>query len=212
MAWAEVDAELGAHFLTKELGVGADDHWGVMAGFSIDELNELLSTMKFKGESLRLGVKAKLRNVFKAGRYLSGVADDIPQPVTAPPQQMLTPIINVEFPGVAGKIPPGYIALTDTVSQTDTAIVKLLDDGELDKLRHGFFKTHGNFPKEDEEVTIEQLSSLDAVLKKYSFYVDFALWVPFWQRMIKTKRFMGQALDDKGVLQTVEILGPPDVP
>ena len=36
MAWAEVDAELGAHFLTKELGVGADDHWGVMAGFSID--------------------------------------------------------------------------------------------------------------------------------------------------------------------------------
>ena len=41
MAWAEVDAELGAHFLTKELGVGADDHWGVMAGFSIVVYDEV---------------------------------------------------------------------------------------------------------------------------------------------------------------------------
>ena len=64
MAWAEVDAHLGARFLTKELGVGADDHWGVMAGFTIDELDDLLATMKYNGESLRLGVKAKLRNVF----------------------------------------------------------------------------------------------------------------------------------------------------
>ena len=57
MAWAEVDPDLGAHFLTKELGVGAEDHWGVMAGFQLDELNDLLNTMKFKGESLKLGVK-----------------------------------------------------------------------------------------------------------------------------------------------------------
>ena len=61
------------------------------------------------------------------------------------------------------------------MSQTDTAIVELLDDAELDKLRHGFFQIHGNFPKEDEEVTVEQLSSLDAALKKSSSYVDFAL-------------------------------------
>ena len=105
MAWAEVDPELGAHFLTKELGIGADDHWGVMAGFQLDELNDLMSTMKYKGETLKLGVKAKLRDVYKAGRYLSGVMDDVPQPVSSSPQQMVAPIINVELPGVAGKNP-----------------------------------------------------------------------------------------------------------
>ena len=45
-------------------------------------------------------------------------------------------------------------------------------------------------------MTIEQLSSLDAVLKKSSCYVDVALRVQFWQRMIKANRFMDQVLDD----------------
>ena len=55
-------------------------------------------------------------------------------------------------------------------------------------------------PREEQEVTIEQLSSLDAVYRKNGLYADFAIWVPFWHRMIKMKRFMGQVLDEHGVL------------
>ena len=44
-----------------------------------------------------------------------------------------------------------------------------------------------------------------------SVYADFALWVPFWRRMLKKKRFMGVVPDEHGELHTVEIIGPASV-
>ena len=50
------------------------------------------------------------------------------------------------------------------------------------------------------------------VLSHYiSIYVDLALWVPFWKRFMKMKRFMGGIVDEHGTQQIVEILGPPTI-
>ena len=41
-------------------------------------------------------------------------------------------------------------------------------------------------------------------------YADFALWVPFWSRMVKRLRFHGRVLNQDGELVLVEIYGPPN--
>ena len=52
-----------------------------MAGITEQEYNDTLNSMIYQGAKIKLGVKAKLRHIYKAGRYLSGVSDVIPCPV-----------------------------------------------------------------------------------------------------------------------------------
>ena len=104
---------------------------------------------------------------------------------------------------------PNTVALSDTVDQTSKAVIQILPPDKVKKMRARFVEKNGVKPTEDEDVAKEQLSALFvAVTIMMSVYADFALWVPFWKRMLKKKRFMGRVPDEHGELQTVEILGP----
>ena len=68
-------------------------------------------------------------------------------------------------------------------------------------MRARFIEKVGVKPTEDEDVAKEQLSVLFVVVTiMMSVYADFALWVPFWKRMLKKKRFMGRVADEHGEL------------
>ena len=104
---------------------------------------------------------------------------------------------------------PNTVALADTVDQTSKAVIRILPPDKIKKMRAKYIAKVGTKPTEDEDVAKEQLSALFvAVTIMMSVYADFALWVPFWKRMLKKKRFMGRVPDEHGELQTVEILGP----
>ena len=44
-----------------------------------------------------------------------------------------------------------------------------------------------------------------------SCYADLALWVPFWNRMVKALKFQGKVINEHGEIILVEILGPPNI-
>ena len=56
----------------------------------------------------------------------------------------------------------------------------------------------------------EQLSAFNAVIKDLdSIFVDMAVWVPFWVRFSKRHRFIGMIMNEEGLFEKVEIMGPP---
>ena len=147
-------------------------------------------------------MKSKIRTAFKIARSLSGI-----QPAASPLPTSATTSLVSEAKDITTD--PNTIALSDTVDQTSKAVAKILPDAQLKKMRARFTNHNGVKPTEDEDVTKEQLSALFvAVFTMISVYADFALWVPFWKRMLKKKRFMGVVPDEHGELHTVEILGP----
>ena len=42
-------------------------------------------------------------------------------------------------------------------------------------------------------------------------YVDVAVWGPFHQRIIKRLKFTGRVLNENGVMESREVLGPPTI-
>ena len=103
------------------------------------------------------------------------------------------------------------VTLGDTVWQTSRAEVRLLADAMIKKGYARYVASEGSKPTAEENVTPEQISALELIVRELgSIYADFALWVPFWRRMAKTKRFFGRVIDENGVPKTID-LGPPNV-
>ena len=202
LAYTGVDADIGRKFLQKA-GLSEEDLFNTVATIRDDEIENTLDEVALEEESpIPLGVKSKIRTAFKIARSLSGI-----QPAAPPLPISTTTSLGSEAKDITTD--PNTIALSDTVDQTSKAVVKILPNAQLKKMRARFVKHNGVKPTEDEDVTKEQLSALFvAVFTMISVYADFALWVPFWRRMLKKKRFMGVVPDEHGELHTVELLGP----
>ena len=76
----------------------------------------------------------------------------------------------------------------------------MLDINIIRKARKRYNTIKGDRPDGNERVTQEQLTALDAVVQGLDLiYADFALFVPFWQRLAKRRRFTGQVMDRTGL-------------
>ena len=68
----------------------------------------------------------------------------------------------------------------------------------------------GEYPAADEELTSEQRTCLHARFAEgRPPYVDFALWGPHGQRVLRKVKFKGSRIDPDGTISTIEITGPP---
>ena len=73
-------------------------------------------------------------------------------------------------------------------------------------------KLMGHDPRPEEDITAEQLSGLKALFTSGAApYVDLAIWGPFGQRTQRKLKLSGLVLGTDGVLQQVQLYGPPDV-
>ena len=50
-------------------------------------------------------------------------------------------------------IDPNTVALNDTVDQTNSAVVKLLDQATVKSMRRRYYDKHEEWPAEDEHIT-----------------------------------------------------------
>ena len=114
------------------------------------------------------------------------------------------------MPTVADKtVDPNTVAVANTTLQTSSAVVKILDEPTIKTTRTMYYTIHKTWPAEYEDVTREQLTALwTMVTVLRSAFADFAVWVAFWTRMIKRKRFTGTILNTLGEIVSVEMLGP----
>ena len=166
-AFCGIDAEVGVAVLTA-LGIETDDHYSTLGSIHPGELEDMMKDVKANGVPIKLGVKTKIRNTLRVGRTLAGMKE-LPPPSFASPgvslsSQPFQPIIQVTLPPqpVAPEpaVAPEVVLLNQTVDQTSDIKIKNLDPAKLKELRGRFKKARGDPPKEDENVTREQLSAL----------------------------------------------------
>ena len=111
----------------------------------------------------------------------------------------------VSPPGPAAK----KIKLATFVDQTNDLEVAELGEKEVMDAYLRFKKSTGGMPDQSEELTLEQLTSLHALLHGAGPpYVDFAVWGPFGHRIAKKNRLQGVVLGPKGELVPTEVYGP----
>ena len=193
LAFTGVDSDLGLDFLTR-IGLGASAHFSVCSELDRSDIDAVLKEMTKGGQPLTIGSKAKLRLALRIGRALSGVAEPPvlqPAPVTPTPASSSTTLALKSATGD----PIDTVKLSETVLQGNNAVIKLMSDEELARVKAVYEEEVGDEPPEEEDVTIEQLTALDAEVRVLGrIYCDFALWVPFWNRMVKALKFQGNVI------------------
>jgi hypothetical protein len=106
----------------------------------------------------------------------------------------------------------GMIKLATIIDQGSEREVTPLVESEVDAYYAVYRKRMGHDPRPEEDITLEQLSGLKALFASGSApYVDLAIWGPFGQRTQRKLKLSGLILGTDGVLQQVQIFGPPNV-
>ena len=207
-SYCEVPQEVGTRFF-KAAGIVDRDHLSMCCTTSREEVEEVFRDISVEAP-VNLGTKAKIRLAYQVARVVNGIAEPPPPPVVQQAGGSAAGIPNEII--MKKELATDVFTLGDTVWQTSRAEVKLLTKELIKKGYARYIKEEGSKPTAEENVTPEQLSALELIVRELgSIYADFALWVPFWRRMAKKKRFMGRVFDDNGIPQTIEILGPPNV-
>ena len=71
-------------------------------------------------------------------------------------------------------VDPNTVALSDTVLQSSSAIVKIFGDATIKRKRQRLYNVNNEWPAEDEDVTRGQLIALNTmVFVAHSPYADF---------------------------------------
>ena len=210
LTYMGVTPDVGISFLAA-MDLPVNEHYVSFLGIRDDEIDEVFDSSP-PGKKYTVGMKSKIRMAFKVVRALAGTE--------APPMPMTTKVIHHNAPSehqatttlvsASSKEDPNMIALSAVVLQTNDTKVKILDDATIKEMRARYKKHHGVKPTADVDVTKEQLTGLHTCVNIIgSAYVDYCLWVAFWARFIKKKRFTGMVPNEYGELQQVEIFGPP---
>eukprot|EP00971_Amphidinium_carterae_P061329 1214396-Amphidinium_carterae.1 len=101
------------------------------------------------------------------------------------------------------------IKLNNIVSQTKDEEVNIIGSDVISAGYRRYRNLFGGFPPPDQEVSDEQLSALHALLESgQAPYVDFSVWVPHSQRLLKKIKLQGMHFTGTGELRQVELSGP----
>jgi len=139
-------------------------------------------------------VKAQFRNIISVCRLVAAP----PRPPTSAPKTDVSSL--------------GKFKMSHVVSQSsDVELVAL--DGAAIKSAYDRYKTvFGTLPPPQEELSTEQLSAVKALLDAdLAPYVDFAIWGPFGNRLMKKLKLHGVTFSSSGALVPLELSGPPDI-
>ena len=106
----------------------------------------------------------------------------------------------------------GLIKMSTIIDQASDREVAPLGESEVEAYYAVYRKLMGHDPRPEEDITAEQLSGLKALFTSGAApYVDLAIWGPFGQRTQRKLKLSGLVLGTDGVLQQVQLYGPPDV-
>ena len=89
------------------------------------------------------------------------------------------------------------IALKETVWQDSKAEAKLLPTGVGSEVKAGYARyvqQEGDYPSEEEDITVEQLSAFKMISPHYiDIYVDLALWAPLLEAIYEHEELRGSS-------------------
>ena len=106
------------------------------------------------------------------------------------------------------------VKLSHILAQADDTECEIGPESLMAQGRGRYEATYGasRKPPADSDVTLEQLSAVDYLMKAGVVpYVDFAIWGPHGHRMTRKLRLSGQVLDAGATFRYVEVAGPPNI-
>ena len=111
---------------------------------------------------------------------------------------------------VSADPPTQMIELSSVVG--DGREVRSVERAQVESAYAAYKARIGDYPRPEEDVTLEQLAALRALLSSGApLYVDLAVWGPFGHRIQRKLGVSGQVLCANGVLRTVQLYGQPSV-
>ena len=133
-------------------------------------------------------------------------------PLTIPPLPT-NPISGGAPNGLLALPPPDItkkVKMNLVADQVYDQELPVLSDTDITKLYKNYTDVFGDMPPPEEEITVEQLTALDALVKSGAPpYVDFAVWGPHGYRLMRKLRMTGMQLMPGGDFRQVELAGPP---
>ena len=200
--WAQLDGVASAP-LMEALGLQESDHPRVLANVSAEDWDRALAAWRV-GES----------PATPAQRSKAVVARGAAVPPQAPPAQapstQVPPVQTgaAAAPGAASAL--GTFALNTVTNQASDVVMKVLDGDELKAACSNYKIIFGIHPPPEEELTAEQLTAVKKVLDvDMAPYVDFSVWGPFGNRMVRKLKLHGHTFSSEGTFVPVEVAGPP---
>ena len=102
------------------------------------------------------------------------------------------------------------IKMATVINQADDNEIEVLDGTKLATMYGQYKRKVGAFPSPDEELSIEQVTSLHELFQTgRPPYTDFAIWGPYHHRIQKKLKAKGVRITLGGEITSVEIPGPP---
>ena len=103
------------------------------------------------------------------------------------------------------------VKISSVINQDDGLEIDILDMNTINYAYAKYVEKIGAFPRGDEELSTEQLSSIHSLFKSgRAPYCDFAIWGPHHHRLQKKIPLKGVKLTPQGEILTVELNGPAD--
>ena len=105
----------------------------------------------------------------------------------------------------------GMIKMSTIVDQGSDREVAPLAEDKVEAYYAIYRKQMGHNPRPEEDITMEQLSGLKALFASGAApYVDLSIWGPYGHRTQRKLKLSGLVLGPDGVLQPIQIYGPPN--
>ena len=117
-----------------------------------------------------------------------------------------------------GPLPPApttnnarRVKMSHVINQADEEEVDMLTSQEVTDAYDRYMAKTGGFPPEDEELSAEQITTLQSLYKSgRAPYTDFAVWGPYQHRIQKKMKLKGMKFNGSGELVPIEMYGPTD--
>ena len=198
--WAQLKGD-PLQELLNILGVEVDDHPRVLAALSESDWDDAISKWSALAKPATPAQRAKAV-VARGAAVLKTTGLRVGEQVA----------VTSNVPNVSTGSGLGKFNFNTVTNQSSEVVMSVLEAGELKVAYDNYKAVFGVFPPVEEELTAEQLTAVQKFLEgDICPYVDFAVWVPHGNRMMRKLKLQGTTFSSDGSIIPIEVTGPPDI-
>ena len=207
MEWAGIDGDFRTALLVA-LEMSHDEPMRSLAFCSDVDVEGAIGGLTVNDRPATIGMKGRVRLFFNGIRTACGTL-----PASASGAPATPPMITVTAPGTElTATSAGAVALNGTVTQVGQVLTKMLPRVERDRLAANYKRRTGGDPAPEADLTPEQCTAFDLLIKEdETISVDFAVWVPFGNRLLKGRAIEGTRPGPNNTQIPIALYGPPDL-
>ena len=199
-AWAQLYGE-PLQKLLYILGIEDNDHPRVLAAVSNKDWDEAISKWSALAKPASPALKAKAV-VARGAAVLKTTGVRIGEQTSE----------NSSASSMATGSGLGKFNFNTVTNQSSEVVMSVLEASELKVAYDNYKAVFGVVPQVEEELTAEQLTAVQKFLESdVCPYVDFAVWVPHGNRMMRKLKLHGSTFSSDGSIIPIEVSGPPDI-